>query len=128
MGDCIEPDKLSTRIPYWRMIIDQAGVTPEVARFEYQGSGTEDDPYLVRWISNDPRNPMLFSESKKWFITMTVALATLAVALVSSAYTGGAAEIMTEFRISQEVVVLGISLFVVGFAVGPLLWAPLSEM
>lgn len=28
---------------------------------------------------------------------------------------------------SQELSILGISLFVVGFAVGPLLWAPMSE-
>ncbi|KAF4981761.1 hypothetical protein FZEAL_2483 [Fusarium zealandicum] len=117
-----------TRIPYWRLVADQAGITPEVENYNYDGSGTEDDPYLVKWIPNDPRNPMAFSQVKKWFITMTVALATLAVALVSSAYTGGMAEIMEEFSISQEVATLGVSLFVLGFAIGPLLWAPLSEM
>lgn len=117
-----------SKIPYWRLVIDQAGVTTEVAEYEYKGSGTAEDPYLVQWIPNDPRDPMLFSTGKKWFITMTVALATLAVALVSSAYTGGIAEIIQEFRISQEVATLGVSLFVLGFAIGPLLWAPLSEV
>lgn len=33
-----------------------------------------------------------------------------------------------EFDVSQEVVTLGISLFVLGFALGPLLWAPFSEL
>jgi multidrug resistance protein len=33
-----------------------------------------------------------------------------------------------EFNSSQEVVTLGLSLFVVGFALGPLLWAPFSEL
>lgn len=33
-----------------------------------------------------------------------------------------------EFRVSQEVVTLGVSLFVLGFALGPLLWAPFSEL
>lgn len=33
-----------------------------------------------------------------------------------------------EFHASQEVVTLGISLFVLGFALGPLLWAPFSEL
>ncbi|KFA71249.1 hypothetical protein S40288_07806 [Stachybotrys chartarum IBT 40288] len=117
-----------TKIPYWRLVTDQAGVTTEVANHPYQGSGTEDDPYLVQWIPNDPRNPMLFSDKKKWFITMSVAFTTLAVALVSSAYTGGIREIMAEFQISQEVATLGVSLFVLGFAIGPLLWAPLSEI
>ncbi|KAL1978211.1 hypothetical protein VTN31DRAFT_1070 [Thermomyces dupontii] len=117
-----------TRIPYWRMIIDHAGVTPEVASYPYPGSGTEDDPYVISWIPNDPRDPMRFSKVKKWYITLIMAISTLAVALVSSAYSGGVPEIILEFGISQDVVTLGISLFVLGFAIGPLLWAPLSEL
>ncbi|OTB03604.1 hypothetical protein M426DRAFT_321524 [Hypoxylon sp. CI-4A] len=117
-----------TRLSHWRKVIDQAGVTPEVASYQYQGSGTEADPYVVKWIPDDPRNPMNFSPATRWFITGVVALATLAVALVSSAYSGGVAEIIYEFKISQEVAILGVSLFVLGFAIGPLLWAPLSEL
>jgi multidrug resistance protein len=119
---------LPTRIPYWRKVIDQAGVTPEVESFPYPGSGTEEDPYLVSWIPNDPRNPMLFSEFTKWFITLLIALITMAVALVSSAYSGGVNQITVAFGIGDEVATLGISLFVMGFAIGPLLWAPMSEM
>ncbi|KAI0123477.1 major facilitator superfamily domain-containing protein [Xylariales sp. AK1849] len=126
-GDDIEGAK-SSRIPYWRMVFDQAGVTQNVIDHPYPGSGTQEDPYLVQWIPNDPRNPMGFSMATKWAITMLVALATLAVALVSSAYTGGIREIIMEFGIGQEVATLGVSLFVVGFAIGPLLWAPLSEV
>jgi multidrug resistance protein len=54
--------------------------------------------------------------------------ATLAVSFVSSAYTGGVDQIMMEFKVGTEVVTLGVSLFVLGFAIGPLLWAPLSEL
>lgn len=97
---------------------DQAGVTPEVEKYDFPGSGTEDDPYVVGWIEDDPRNPMLYSPMKKWAITMLVAFATLAVAFVSSAYSGGANEVIQEFRIGQEVFVLGTSLFVLGFAIG----------
>lgn len=35
---------------------------------------------------------------------------------------------MTEFHTSDEIATLGISLFVLGFAIGPLLWAPMSEL
>ncbi|PLB52277.1 putative multidrug resistance protein [Aspergillus steynii IBT 23096] len=118
----------SRHIPYWRIVSDQGAVTQDVIDYPYPGSGTEDDPYSITWIPEDPRNPMQFSSTKKWFITMMVAIATLAVALVSSAYTGGVAEIEAEFGIGSEVATLGVSLFVLGFAVGPLLWAPLSEM
>ncbi|KAF0315009.1 major facilitator superfamily transporter [Colletotrichum asianum] len=123
-GEVVAP----TRIPYWRLVADQAGITPEVLNHKYAGSGTEQDPYLVQWIPNDPRNPMGWSKPKKWFITMMVSLTTLAVALLSSAYTGGIREIIEEFGISQIVATLGVSLFVLGFAIGPLMWAPLSEL
>lgn len=41
---------------------------------------------------------------------------------------GGMREAIDSFDASTEVATLGVSLFVLGFAVGPLLWAPLSEM
>lgn len=59
---------------------------------------------------------------------MRRAQATLAVAFVSSAYSGGVEEVIKAFNISTEVAVLGVSLFVLGFAIGPLIWAPLSEL
>lgn len=128
MADPIEPSRSVTRIPHWRMVIDQAGVTPEVLEHKYPGNGTEEDPYLISWIPDDPRNPMNLSSGMKWFITFETAFNTLAVALLSSAYSGGVQEIMAEFQISQIVAILGVSLFVLGFAIGPLLWAPLSEL
>jgi len=106
-----------TKIPYFRLVLDQGVVTQEIIDYPYPGSGTEEDPYAVTWIPNDPRNPMNFSEFKKWSFTMIVAIATLAVALVSSAYTGGVEEIEEQFGIGSEVATLGVSLFVLGFAV-----------
>src|SRR6201999_2545111 len=50
------------------------------------------------------------------------------VSFVSSAYTGGIDQILQTFEIGDEVATLGLSLFVLGFAIGPLLWAPLSEL
>ncbi|PYH83194.1 MFS general substrate transporter [Aspergillus uvarum CBS 121591] len=116
------------KIPFWRLLTDQGVVTQEILDHHYPGSGTDEDPYAVTWLPEDPRNPMQFSETKKWTFTMMMALATLAVALVSSAYTGGIIEIEEDFGIGTEVATLGVSLFVLGFAIGPLLWAPLSEM
>ena len=108
----------TTKIPYWRLVVDQGIVTQEIIDYPYPGAGTEENPYCVTWIPNDPRNPMLFGNVKKWSITMLVAFATLAVALVSSAYTGGVAEIQADFGVGSEVATLGVSLFVVGFAIG----------
>ena len=118
----------TTTIPHWRQVFDSAGITPEVKSWNYAGSGTEEDPYAVTWISDDPRNPMLYGSVKRWSIMMVVAMAALMVSLDSSAYSGSAKEIIAEFDCSQEIYTLGISLFVLGFAIGPIIWAPLSEL
>lgn len=129
MGNGSEPQVAAhDSVSWFRLVRDQACVTPEVENWQYEGSGTEEDPYVVVWIDKDPRNPMLFAQWQKWALTGLVSIATLAVAFVSSAYTGGIDGILTQFHTSDEVVTLGVSLFVLGFAVGPLLWAPLSEI
>ncbi|KAK9586820.1 hypothetical protein V6Z96_000842 [Aspergillus fumigatus] len=126
-ADTIEPVH-PTRISHWRMVYDQGALTQEIIDYRFAGSGTEEDPYLVTWILNDPRNPLEFSATKKWTYTMVMAWATLAVSLVSSAYTGGMQQIMEQFEVGTEVATLGVSTFVLGFAIGPLLFAPMSEL
>lgn len=117
-----------SKIPFWRLVFDQKVITEEVAQHPYAGSGTNEDPYVVTWLPHDPRNPMNFSAIKKWSITILVSFVTLAVALVSSAFSGGMGQIVVHFGVAEEVVILGVSLFVLGFAIGPLIWAPLSEI
>lgn len=116
------------KVNHFQIVKSHSLVTPAVLNFHYKGSGTEDDPYLAEFIPNDPRNPMGFSQIKKWAITILVAFATLAVAFASAAYSGPVKQIIEEFHSSEEVATLGITLFVLGFAIGPLLWAPLSEL
>lgn len=115
-------------ISYWRLLSDQGVVTQEIVDYPYVGSGTESDPYIVEWIPNDPRNPMLFDRRVKWGYAIIVAFSVFGVSLASSTYAGGIQEILKGFGIVQEVATLGLSLFVLGFALGPLAWAPLSEL
>ena len=119
---------VKTKVGHFQILRSHALVTPEVLSYHYLGSGTEEDPYLAEFIPNDPRNPMLFSPWKKWSITLMVSFATLAVAFVSSAYSAAIPQVIAEFHCSLEVATLGTSLFVLGFAVGPLMWAPMSEL
>jgi hypothetical protein len=55
------------------LVIDQTHVTDAVLHWPYKGSGTEESPYVVEYIENDRRNPMLFPMWKKWIITILVA-------------------------------------------------------
>lgn len=59
---------------HWALVYDQTHVTPEVLNWPYKGSGTEIDPYVVEYIENDRRNPMLWPQWKKWSITILVAI------------------------------------------------------
>ena len=79
-------------------------------------------------MEQDFRNPQQFPAVRKWTITFAQAIATLCIALSSSAYAGGVRSLKAEFGASQEVIILGLSLFVLGFAIGPLLFAPMSEL
>ncbi|KAF3291935.1 hypothetical protein TWF132_006441 [Orbilia oligospora] len=127
-GDLESQRSYNDGISYWSFITDQGVLTDRIISHKFLGSGTDEDPYLVEYIPEDPRNPMLFTPWTKWTITMVVAFATLAIAFVSSAYSGGIQQIKEEFNCSNIVAILGISLFVLGFTIGPLLWAPMSEM
>ncbi|EEY16670.1 polyamine transporter 1 [Verticillium alfalfae VaMs.102] len=124
----IEAQPTRTKEGHFKLLYDQAGVTPEVLNHTYPGEGTAESPYLVDFLPEDVRNPMTFSQTKKWSITVVNAVATLAVAFASSAYSGGVRAVIEDFGVSQIVAILGVSLFVLGFAIGPLLWAPMSEI
>ncbi|ESZ96910.1 MFS multidrug transporter [Sclerotinia borealis F-4128] len=126
--DLEEQKNVQKKARHWELVFDQIHVTPEVLNYPYKGSGTEADPFVVEYIPGDRRNPMNFPMLKKWVITILLAFATLAVSFVSSAYTGGVEQILETFNVGTEVVTLGVSLFVLGFAIGPLIWAPLSEL
>lgn len=100
----------------------------EIVAHPYKGEGTKESPFQVVWLPNDAENPLNMSEFEKWALAAFVSIATLAVALASSAYSGATISIKMELGGSSTVITLGVSLFVLGFALGPLIWAPLSEL
>ena len=70
-------------------------VTPwdRIINYSYEGEGTEEKPFVVDWIpvdveaglkNGDPENPMTWAQGYKWMVCMSVALATMAVAMASS--------------------------------------------
>ena len=57
-----------TRLSHFAQVFDQAGITPEVEAFEYKGSGTEDDPYIVEWIAQDSRNQCFTANQRDGYL------------------------------------------------------------
>ncbi|KAG5927400.1 hypothetical protein E4U42_002296 [Claviceps africana] len=118
----------SSKQSHWSLLFDQAGVDDEVLNHKYAGQGTQESPFLVEFLPGDARNPMTFPRPYKWTITLTTAVSTLAIAFTSSAYSGSILQVNQEFHTQTEVSILGVSMFVLGFAIGPLFWAPFSEL
>ncbi|OJJ29865.1 hypothetical protein ASPWEDRAFT_122399 [Aspergillus wentii DTO 134E9] len=94
---------------------------------QWPGNGTRDNPYIISWSANDALNARNFGTRRKIIIIALSGLSTLSVAFASSAYAGDLSSVCQYFGVSDEVATLGLSLYVLGFAIGPLLWAPLSE-
>ncbi|RAH69233.1 MFS transporter [Aspergillus aculeatinus CBS 121060] len=118
---------LNRKVPFLRLIFDDGFITRDILHHRYEGSGTDAHPYIVTWLAEDPRDPMKFRDATKWAITVLSTLASLVVAFCSSAYSAGLVDVTNEFHVSVEVALLGSSLFVLGFALGPLLLGALSE-
>ncbi|PYI33970.1 MFS multidrug transporter [Aspergillus indologenus CBS 114.80] len=87
------------------------------------------DPNLVEWDGpDDPENPHNMNYWRKWVITMSMAFMTMWITFASSVFSTATIVTAEEFHVSTEVMILGTSLVVFGFAVGPLMWSPLSEL
>ena len=84
--------------------------------------------YLVDWEPNDQANPRNWSTSYKSWITVQLGMLALAASLGSSIISPAEDVIMAYTHISSEVTVLPVSFYILGFAFGPLLWAPVSEV
>jgi len=68
------------------------------------------------------------SQGKKFFVTFEICLLTTSVYIGSSIYTAGEESIMATFGVSKVAATLGLTLFVAGYGLGPMLWSPMSEI
>ncbi|KAJ6091837.1 hypothetical protein N7467_003806 [Penicillium canescens] len=90
---------------------------------------TKDGAILVDWYyTDDAENPHNWSNTKRALITTIICLYTFVVYTTSAIYTSSTEGIMKEFGVSTLVATLGLSLYVLGYGVGPLVFSPLSEI
>lgn len=87
------------------------------------------DPNLVQWDGpDDPEHPQNMPHWKKWVLTMTISSMTMWITFASSVFSTATAVTAKEYHVSTEVMTLATSLVVFGFALGPIVWAPMSEL
>ncbi|GHJ84329.1 hypothetical protein NliqN6_0731 [Naganishia liquefaciens] len=97
--------------------------------------GGVSDPRTRKWkddivtfnTKDDPDNPKNWSYRRKVLITMLFGTTTMCSTFASSVFSSASPYISEEYGVGRQVVVLGISLFIAGYILGPLLWSSLSE-
>ncbi|EDR04269.1 MFS polyamine transporter [Laccaria bicolor S238N-H82] len=89
-----------------------------------------DDVLWVGWDGpDDPADPKNWSYKKKWAATLVVSSFTFISPISSSMVAPATEQIATQFGMTSEVLIaMTVSVFVLGYAVGPLFLGPLSEL
>ncbi|ODV86602.1 hypothetical protein CANARDRAFT_195330 [[Candida] arabinofermentans NRRL YB-2248] len=77
---------------------------------------------------DDPYHPHNWPLKKKLQQCLVVGSDTFCIAFGSAVFAEAVSEISVDFSVAPVVATLGVSLYVFGFATGPVLWAPLSEL
>lgn len=77
---------------------------------------------------DDPLNPLNLPSWRKWFCASILGAMTFAATFSSSVFTAAANVTAQEFGLAPETMALATSLYVFGFATGPILMGPASEL
>jgi DHA1 family multidrug resistance protein-like MFS transporter len=89
----------------------------------------EREEYVVEFDGpDDPMHAMNWSLKKKILTAAMLGFTTLTAAFGSSIFSAATRVVANQFDVGVTVGVLGTSLYVLGFATGPILWAPFSEL
>lgn len=77
---------------------------------------------------DDPYRPVNWTFRNKVITTLLYGLTTGWITFASAIYSSAVKQISDVFKVNSETSTAGISMVVFGFGLGPLLWAPLSEV
>ena len=78
---------------------------------------------LVDWDGpDDPQNPFNFSSRRKWLITISLSFLNATTTFSSSIFSTATKQTAEQFQVGEEVMVLGTSLYLLGFVFGPVIF------
>lgn len=113
-------------IPVW---ISQS--TTSLGYVDFEGPKDKYNPLnwsLLKKYVEGPRRATPTKASFRTYIFSLLGITTMVVAMASSIFSPAIPSVMRTYGVNTEIGTLGISLYVLGFATGPLCWAPLSEL
>ncbi|THV86385.1 multidrug resistance protein-like protein [Aureobasidium pullulans] len=103
-------------------------IKDEESSDDEEKNGAKGKYLLIDFLENDPDNPLNWSTGKKCFVTFCLCFLTLSIYIGSAIYTSGLPFLTEAFGVSTEVVTIGLTLYVLGYGIGPMIWSPLSEI
>ncbi|KAJ4250973.1 hypothetical protein NW762_011623 [Fusarium torreyae] len=110
---------------------DRDTIAPEMSsdRENQKNDVEEESSHLVTFDGpDDPYNPINWPFRKKFITTICYGLTTCWITLASAIFAAAIQPVATEFNVNTETSAAATSLLVFGFGLGPLVWAPLSEL
>lgn len=124
------------RLQHMQTVGSSKAVTKEGIELPDFGSGKpyppalpEREEYVVEFSGfDDPRHAQNFPMKKKLVISGILIFNSLAATFASSIFSAASQVVGQDFHMGREVVTLGTSLFVLGYAMGPSVFAPISEL
>ncbi|KAF5372341.1 hypothetical protein D9615_009305 [Tricholomella constricta] len=113
--------------------IDEKSLTPtdgEGESTKREEAGESNDAVIVDWDGpKDPANPKNWPYRRKWAATLVVSSFTFISPVSSSMVAPATSQVASDFGVTQNVVIaMMTSIFVLGYAMGPLFLGPLSEI
>ncbi|KAG7701823.1 hypothetical protein KL931_000280 [Ogataea haglerorum] len=110
---------------------EEAGVPipPMGGGKDYPPMLPDKEPYVVAFDGeDDPFHPHNWPLSTKVIQCAIIGVDTFCIAFGSAVFSEAVPQIAEKYHVANVVATLGITLYVLGFATGPVIWAPLSEL
>ena len=82
---------------------------------------------VIAFEPHDPDDPRNWSKARKWLMVAAIVPIDLSVSWGASGFSPVASDFAKDMGVSPSVAVLGLSMYVLGLAFGPMTLAPLSE-
>lgn len=102
--------------------------SPDTEKASDLSNANDKDHEVTFNPETDPQSPRLFSKARKWLIVLVIASSALCVTCTSTLYSFTYGQLTVDFGVSREVATLGVSIFVAGLGLGPMVLSPLSEV
>ncbi|KAH6720269.1 major facilitator superfamily domain-containing protein [Leptodontidium sp. 2 PMI_412] len=112
-----------------RTFLEEQGLPTFGKGKTYPPSLPDRESYVVDFEGpDDPLNAQNWPVKTKLLLSAILIFDSISATFGSSIFSAAAVGVEAEFHVGKEVGTLGTSLFVLGFAFGPVMWGPLSEL